>query len=45
MYMEYRGNTYKDSQGNPTNGATTGPHHHFGVRRNDKNINTLSLFE
>ena len=28
------GNTYKDSNGLPTNGATTGPHLHFGIRIN-----------
>ena len=28
----------------PTNGATTGPHLHLGVRYNDEYINPLSLF-
>ena len=28
------GNIYSDSNGNPTNGATTGPHLHFGIRIN-----------
>ena len=28
------GNKYKDSDGNPTNGATTGPHLHIGFRIN-----------
>ena len=28
------GNPYSDSFGNPTNGATTGPHLHLGIRLN-----------
>lgn len=38
------GNPYKDSQGRPTNGATTGAHLHFGVRKNEKYMNPLDLF-
>lgn len=34
----------KMKTGNPTNGATTGPHLHLGVRYNDEYINPLSLF-
>ena len=39
------GNMYKDSTGKPTNGATTGPHLHFGARLNNKYINPISLFK
>lgn len=31
--------------GNPTNGATTGPHLHLGVRIDGNYIDPLSLFQ
>lgn len=39
-----KGNQYKDSQGNPTNGATTGPHLHLGIRVDGKYQNPLNFF-
>ena len=44
MYMGSFGNQYYDPNGNPTNGATTGPHLHLGVRINNEYINPLSLY-
>lgn len=38
------GNSYKDENGNPTNGATTGCHLHFGVRINEQYTNPLDYF-
>ena len=37
-------NPYKDKNGEPTNGATTGCHLHLGVRVDEQYINPLSLF-
>ena len=38
------GNLYKDSNGNPTNGATTGCHLHLGFRVNEQYVNPLNFF-
>ncbi len=37
-------NPYKDSNGNPTNGATTGCHLHFTIKVNDVAVNPLNYF-
>lgn len=37
-------NPYKDKNGNPTNGATTGCHLHLGVRIDGNYIDPMALF-
>ena len=44
MSMEFHGNTYKDSDGNPTIGATTGCHLHLGFRLDNQYVNPLNFF-
>ena len=39
------GNTYKDAEGRPTNGATTGCHLHIGFRLDDKYVNPLDYLQ
>jgi murein DD-endopeptidase len=37
-------NPYSDSNGNPTNGATTGPHLHLTLKLNGKAVDPLKYF-
>ena len=38
------GNQYHDQDGKPTNGATTGPHLHLGIRIDGNYVNPLEYF-
>lgn len=44
MFMVLNGNQYHDENGLPTNGATTGPHLHLGIRIDNKYQNPLDFF-
>lgn len=38
-------NPYKDSNGNPTNGSTTGPHLHLVIRKDGTAVDPITLFK
>lgn len=44
MYMDLQTIHIEMEIGNPTNGATTGPHLHFTVKIGQKYIDPMSLF-
>ena len=40
----FANNYFKDSNGNPTNGSTTGPHLHLSIKKNGVQVDPLSFF-
>ena len=38
-------NPYKDANGNPTNGATTGCHLHFAIKDNNANVDPMRYYK
>lgn len=38
-------NPYKDKNGNPTNGSTTGCHLHFSIKLNETAVNPLEYVD
>lgn len=40
----FSNNYFKDSNGNPTNGSTTGPHLHLNIKKNNVSLDPLSFF-
>lgn len=44
MYMELQETNIQTQLGKPTNGATTGPHLHFGIRINGEYTNPLDFY-
>ena len=40
-----KNNPYKDENGNPTNGASTGSHLHLAIKSNGQNVNPLDYYD
>ena len=40
----FSNNYFKDANGSPTNGSTTGPHLHLSIKKNGVQVDPLSFF-
>ena len=40
----FANNYFKDANGNPTNGSTTGPHLHLNIKKNGTSLDPRSFF-